>query len=103
MKWWPLVFASACATPAVVVKPGPVEQPAVVVDARDAVTSRFRDAVNARRFEDVLALLTRRWRDRYDAQTLARDFEVEPLASIRSGMPLKLVQEDGEWKVDSLQ
>ncbi len=103
MKWWPLVFASACAPPAIVVKPEPVEQPPAAVDARSAVTSRFRDAVTARRFDEVLALLSRRWRDRYDAQTLARDFGAEPLASIRSGMPLKLVQEDGEWKIDSLE
>jgi hypothetical protein len=103
VKWWPLVFACACATPRVIEQPAPVAQPPVVVDVKSALSAQFRDAVSARRFDDVLALLSRRWRDRYDPQRLAHDFELEPLAKIRSGMPLKLVQEDGEWKVDSLE
>jgi len=103
LKWWLLMFACACATPRVIEQPAPVAQPPVAVDARSALTAQFRDAVSARRFEDVLALLSKRWRDRYDVQTLARDFDVEPLANLRTGLPLKLVQEDGEWKVDSLE
>ena len=102
MRLWPLVLACACATPRPA-PPPPAPTPAPVADARAELTTRFREAVAARRFDEVLGLLSRRWREGYDAGRLARDFDAEPLAGLRSGLPLKLINEDGEWKVDSLE
>lgn len=102
MKVWPLVLACACATPRPI-EPPVITPSAPIADARATLTSQFRDAVAARRFDEVLQLLSKRWRDQYDARRLERDFDVEPLAQLRTGRPLKLVEEDGALKVDSLE
>lgn len=102
MKPWPLVLACACATPGPIAPPpAPVIAPAA--DARVELTARFRQAVAARRFDEVLTMLSKRWREHYDVARLAHDFDTEPLASARSDRPLTLVEEAGEWKVDSLE
>ncbi len=94
MKYLALLLVCACAT----VQPAG-ERPG----EQDAVIARFREAVAAGRFDDVLPLLSKRWRDRYDATRLAEDFDAEPLASWRTQQPLKLVQEEDGWKIDALE
>ncbi len=98
MRFLPLVLLCACLPPRVALTGAP---PAP--DARQALSARFRAAVDARRFDEVHALLSNRWRDRYTAERLQADFDREPLARERSQRELSLVEEAGEWKVDSLE
>ena len=92
---------------------------------RDVVQA-FIDATEARKFEQVRALLTRPLRDRYSAKTLERDFGADPQASERvaqikkataslvesedaaalewsEGRSLRLVREAEGWRISALE
>lgn len=87
----------------------------------------FLIAVDAKNFEGVHALLAKSLRDRYDVTRLRTDFELEPNARARvdairaarsapfqlsdsaASLPLhhdrrlRLVREDAQWKIASLE
>lgn len=117
---------SGCAVaPVKPVDPVVVIAPVDVHAEQRAVVDAFLIAVDARNFGDVHALLSKSLRDRYDAQRLQRDFENEPKAMARveavrlarkadftmngSVLPLhhdrqlRLVREDEQWKIASLE
>lgn len=89
--------------------------------------ARFVAAVEARDFTTALELLSRDWRQRYDAARLERDFAAEPLGEARvrrlrqrlegpmelsgaaallplgDGAQAALVVEQGGWKIAALE
>lgn len=88
MRWGlALVLLAGCATPPkpVPVKPEPRPVPVVspAVDPLRAVVQSFVAASEARRFDEVYALLARPLRDRYSVKQLERDFAADPLAAAR--------------------
>lgn len=128
MKWWPAALVLAgCVT----ARPTPTPvNPPVVVDAhaeQRAVVDAFLAAVGERRFDVALSQLSKPWRDRYDEQRLARDFEQDPVAAARvkrvqshradafavsgaqsslglgDGRALRLVREESGWKISALE
>lgn len=66
--------------PTTVVVPEPPEDRQA---ALRAVVQQFVTATEARRFEEVLPLLTKSLRARYSVESLARDFGADPLAAAR--------------------
>lgn len=127
MKSWVLVVAlSGCVTTPPVPEPV-VEKPIDVAAAPRAAVDAFLAAVDAKNFDDVHALLTKALRDRYDVGRLKNDFELEPNARARvdairaarsspfqvndssaslalhHDRKLRLVREDAEWKIASLE
>jgi hypothetical protein len=102
-------------------------QGAPALDPAREVVRRFIAAVEARRFDEALGLLSRRWRERYEAARLERDFDAEPQALRRvrrlaaaleapvslegptaslpvgEGLSAGLVLEPDGWRIDSLE
>jgi hypothetical protein len=54
--------------------------------------TRFLDAAEAGRFDEVEGLLSADWRDRYSAARLQADFEAEPLVKERLARVRKALQ-----------
>jgi len=135
MRWaLPLLLLAGCVTtPAPVpVGPEPVK-PEPAVPAADpqvavrAVVQAFIAATEARKFDEVLALLAKPLRARYSVKTLERDFGADPLAAARlaelkhksngplvegkdsaslawaSGRSLRLVKEAEGWRIAALE
>jgi hypothetical protein len=122
----------ACATPRPVEPRPPVTPTAVPATPTEAdelrrVVTRFLDAADAGRFDDVLPLLSAGQRDRYTVDRLRADFTQEPTAKERlararrglergfsvdgpvarlaldNGLHLRAVREAGEWKIAALE
>lgn len=127
-----LCVAGACVTPKPVVTPPEKPQPVVAAvpspeDAARTVLLSFLEKAEQGAFEQVLPLLSKPLRERYQPQTLARDFGAEPLARQRlegirkhakdaitvDGATARLewaqarrvqwVQEDGQWRIAALE
>ena len=127
-----LVLLAGCVTARTPVPVKPLPTPEVFappVDSQGAlreVVASFVTATEARRFEQVRALLARPLRDRYSARTLERDFGADPQASERvaqikkatasvvetkdvaalewsEGRLLRLVREPEGWRISALE
>lgn len=129
-----LLLVAACAAPAPVSidRAARSDTTTIVADQGSQVELRaavaaFLHAVEARRFDQVRALLSKSLRARYSAERLAADFAAEPLASLRlariqlgsqgpyvhagesaslewaSGRHLRLVHEAEGWRIASLE
>lgn len=81
-----LALAGCVTTPAPVPEsPAPFSPVATAptLDPARAAVRRFVQAVEARRFDEALGLLSRAWRDRYDAARFEHDFDAEPRSALR--------------------
>ena len=129
-----LLLAGCVTTPAPVpVKPVVVPPTEPVVVASDpqaplrALVEAFVSAAEARRFDEVLALMSKPLRERYSVETLKRDFGADPQASERlaqiklkaaaplietkqsaslewsAGRSLRMVHEAEGWRIAALE
>lgn len=131
MRWGLALVLAGCVTrpKPVPVKPEPRPVPVVspAVDPLRAVVQSFVAASEARRFDEVHALLAKPLRDRYSAKQLERDFTADPLAAARiaqlklkanapivgsgesaslewaTGRSLRLVHEAQGWRIAALE
>lgn len=127
-----LLCTSACVTTAPATTPQPpVESPSAqrteVVAAREALT-RFLEAAQAQRFDEVWPLLSRRWREASTSESLRDDFGAAPtavgrlerlrgaldaggvevtgeeaLVRLPGGLRARAVREAGAWHIDALE
>lgn len=125
------VVLAACVTAP---KPTPevpvIETPPVIVEQaappRDAIRA-FVVAVDAGRFDQAVAMLSKSWRARYSAERFASDFAIDPIARIRlerirarlgdavvidgsrasltwaEGRSVRLEREDDRWTISALE
>ena len=124
-----LVWLAGCSATTPTVKPEPVA-PAPVRVAPDPVhvtLQQFIEAVDQRDFTAARALLSSPWRAQYTAERLQADYAADPLAPERMkrlkaavalpastqdphaelqldpGRAVKLVREEGGWKISALE
>jgi hypothetical protein len=133
MRWGLGLLLAGCVTTPAPLKPvvkAEVAPPAAQVDPQAelrAVVNAFVTATEARRFDRVLALLSKPLRDRYSVKALERDFGDDPLAPARltqlklkagsplleskssaslewsAGRALRLVHEPDGWRITALE
>ena len=127
------LLLAGCVTTPVAVKPVPLAPPAPIAAPSDpqaplrALVQAFVTAAEARRFDEVLALMSKPLRDRYSVASLERDFGADPLASERlaqlklkagaplietkqaaslewsAGRALRMVHEADGWRIAALE